>query len=43
MTCNQDAFPAMLQVETAAVSESQVLDQKEAADSQPVAAPDSRS
>ena len=29
MTCNQDAFPAMLQVETAAVSESQVLDQKE--------------
>ena len=30
MTCNQDAFPAMLQVETAAVSESQVLDQKEA-------------
>ena len=30
MTCNQDAFPVMLQVETAAVSESQVLDQKEA-------------
>ena len=29
MTCNQDAFPAMLQVETTAVSESQVLDQKE--------------
>jgi len=30
MTCNEDAFPVMLQVETAAVSESQVLDQKEA-------------
>ncbi len=29
ITCNQDAFLAMLQVETAAVSESQVLDQKE--------------
>ena len=29
MTCNEDAFPVMLQVETAAVSESQVLDQKE--------------
>ena len=30
MTCNQDAFPAMLQVETAAVSYNQVLDPKEA-------------
>ncbi len=30
MTCNENAFPVMVQVETAAVSESQVLDQKEA-------------
>lgn len=29
-TCNENAFPAMLQVETAAVSESEVLDHKEA-------------
>jgi len=30
MTCNEDAFPEMAQVEIASVSESQVLDQKEA-------------
>jgi len=30
MTCNEDAFPALVQVETAAVSESDVVDQKEA-------------
>lgn len=30
MTCNENAFPVMVQVETAAVSESRVLDQKEA-------------
>jgi hypothetical protein len=29
MTCNEHAFPAMMQVETASVSESEVLDQKE--------------
>lgn len=29
MTCNEEAFPAMIQVETASVSESEVLDQKE--------------
>lgn len=29
MTCNEDAFPIMLQVETASISESEVLDQKE--------------
>ena len=29
VTCNEDAFPVMVQVETAAVSERQVLDQKE--------------
>lgn len=29
MTCNQEAFPALLQVETAAVSESEIFDQKE--------------
>lgn len=30
MTCNEEAFPAMIQVETASVSESEVFDQKEA-------------
>lgn len=30
MTCNEAAFPEMLQVETASISESEVLDQKEA-------------
>ena len=30
VTCNEEAFPALLQVETASVSESQVIDQKEA-------------
>lgn len=30
MTCNEDAFPEMVQVETASVSESEVLAQKEA-------------
>lgn len=29
MTCNEDAFPVMIQVETASVSESEVLDKKE--------------
>ena len=29
MTCNEDAFPEMVQVETASVSESKVLEQKE--------------
>jgi len=29
ITCNEDAFPVMLQVETASVSESQTLNQKE--------------
>ncbi len=29
MTCNEDAFPTMFQVETASVSESEVMDQKE--------------
>jgi len=29
MTCNEDAFPAIVQVETASVSESEVLDEKE--------------
>lgn len=29
MTCNEQAFPAMIQVETASVSESEVFDQKE--------------
>jgi hypothetical protein len=30
MTCNEEAFPALVQVETASVSESDVFDQKEA-------------
>ncbi len=30
VTCNEDAFPVMVQVETASVSESEVLEQKEA-------------
>ena len=30
MTCNEEAFPAMIAVETAAVSDSAILDQKEA-------------
>jgi len=30
MTCNEEAFPALVQVETASVSESEIFDQKEA-------------
>ena len=29
MTCNEEAFPAMIQIETASVSESQILEDKE--------------